>query len=82
MQPSQVLRPSQGGVFKPAVDHTQIGSLVPEGTLLGSLVDPATFATLEEFRAPYPQTALLLLRPTLARIEAGAMTYVVSQPVK
>lgn len=80
VQPSQVLRPAQGGVLKPAVDHTQIGTLVPEGTLLGSLVDPAIFAMLEEFRAPFPQTALLLLRPTLARLEAGAMSYVISQP--
>ena len=38
------------------------------------------FETIEEFRAPYGQTATPLLRPTMARLEAGAMTYVVSEP--
>jgi predicted deacylase len=76
-----VLRPAQGGILLPAVDHTRIGTLVPQGTLLGSLMHPATFDVLEEFRAPYAQTAILLLRPTMARLEAGAMTYVVSEPL-
>ena len=81
LKPSLVLRPSRGGILKPAVDHTRIGTLVEGGTLLGTLVDPATFEMLEEFRAPFAQTGLMLLRPTLARLEAGAMTYVVSEPL-
>jgi predicted deacylase len=80
VKPTRVLRPSTGGIFLPEVDHSQVGTLVPEGTLLGKLVEPATFEVLEEFRAPYAKTALLLLRPTMARLEAGAMTYVVSEP--
>ena len=80
LKPSRVLRPARGGILKPAVDHTRIGTLVEQGTLLGTLVDPATFKTLEEFRAPFPQTGLMLLRPTMARLEAGAMTYVVAEP--
>ena len=80
VKPTVVLRPSRGGILKPAIDHTRIGTLVTQGTLLGALVDPVTFETLEEFRAPFPQTALLLLRPTMARLEGGAMTYVVAEP--
>ena len=81
VKPTRVLRPSQGGILVPAVDHTKVGTLVPQDTLLGTLVHPATFDTLEEFRAPFGQTALLLLRPTMTRLEAGAMTYVVSEPM-
>ena len=81
VKPTRVLRPSQGGILVPAVDHTKIGTLVPQDALLGRLVHPATFDTLEEFRAPFGQTALLLLRPTMTRLEAGAMTYVVSEPM-
>jgi hypothetical protein len=33
---------------------------------------------VETFEAPFPETAILLLRPTLARVEGGAMTYVVA----
>jgi predicted deacylase len=80
VKPTRVLRPSSGGLLVPAVDHTRIGTLVDEGTLLGTLVDPVTHRTIEEFRAPYAKTALLLLRPTLSRLEGGAMTYVVSEP--
>ena len=80
VKPTRVLRPSSGGLLIPAVDHTRIGTLVDGGTLLGTLVDPVTHETLEEFRAPHPKTALLLLRPTMSRLEGGAMTYVVSEP--
>ena len=80
VKPTRVLRPSSGGLLIPAIDHTKIGTLVDEGTLLGALVDPVTHETIEEFRAPYPKTALLLLRPTMSRLEGGAMTYVVSEP--
>jgi predicted deacylase len=80
VKPTSVLRPSSGGLLIPSVDHTKIGTLVDGGTLLGTLVDPVTHETIEEFRAPYPRTALLLIRPTMARLEGGAMTYVVSEP--
>ena len=77
---SRVLRPKRGGIFTPAVGAEQIGTLVEKGRLLGQLLHPATYALLEEFRAPFDETALLLLRPFVAQLEAGAMTYVVAQP--
>jgi len=76
--PSCVLRPSRGGVFVPEIDESSVGTMVKNGTLLGRLVDPATMYTHEEFVAPFPDTALLLLRPRLAVVEGGAMTYVVA----
>lgn len=79
---SAVLRPALGGIFLPIVDADHIGTIVAGGRLLGQMLHPATYAVLEEFRAPYPQTALLLLRPFLAQLEAGAMTYVVAQPIE
>ena len=77
---STVLRPSRGGIFVPTASAEQIGTIVAGGTLLGYMLHPATYAKLEDFRAPYRQTALLLLRPFMAQLEAGAMTYVVAQP--
>lgn len=77
-----VLRPAQGGIFLPALDATHIGTTVKKNTLLGRLHHPATFAILEEFRAPFDSTALLLLRPFVAQVETGAMTYVLAQPVR
>lgn len=77
-----VLRPAQGGIFLPALGAAHIGTIVKKGALLGRLHHPATFAVLEEFRAPFDETALLLLRPFVAQVEAGAMTYVLAQPVR
>ena len=75
----QVLRPLRGGVLKPALGVEAVGTLVPKGTLLGELLHPATSATLQRFEATYEPTALLLLRPHLTALEAGAMTYAVGR---
>ena len=77
---SLVLRPSRGGIFVPTAPPEQIGTTVAGGALLGQMLHPATYDLLEEFRAPYERTSLLLLRPYMAQLEAGAMTYVLAQP--
>jgi predicted deacylase len=78
--PTRVLRPGQGGVFVPRLRAGEVGTIVPGGTVLGYLHDPVTQAVIETFEAPFDSTALLLLRPTIARLEGGAMTYVVAEP--
>ncbi len=77
---STVLRPKRGGMFVPAIGADAVGTIVPQGTLLGELLDPATLEVKEQFTAPFAQTAIMLLRPHVARIEGGAMTYVVAEP--
>jgi len=79
--PSTVLRPSRGGIFMPQARASDVGTIVTGGTALGYLLDPVTRQVIETFTAPYPRTALLLLRPMIARIEGGAMTYVIAEPV-
>ena len=79
---STVLRPSRGGVFHPAVRTEALGTIVKQGTILGYLLDPVTHEIIETFTAPYEETALMLLRPSITRIEGGAMTYVVGEPLK
>ena len=76
-----VLRPSQGGVFIPTVRTNAVGTIVSGGTQLGQLIDPVSQQVIETFTAPFDQTAILLLRPMIARLEGGAMTYVLSEPI-
>jgi predicted deacylase len=76
-----VLRPSRGGIFIPHLRTSDVGTIVPAGTLLGELLDPFTLETVGRFEAPFTRTAIMLLRPTITRIEGGAMTYVVAEPV-
>ena len=80
--PSMVLRPSRGGIFVPRIRTNAVGTIVPQGTLLGELLDPYTLQTVERFEAPFTQTAIMLLRPVMTRIEGGAMTYVVAEPIQ
>lgn len=77
-----VLRPTIGGIFIPEIDASKVGTVVPKDTLLGRMIHPMTQAVIEEFRAPYEQTAIMLLRPFVAQLEGGAMTYVISEPVE
>jgi predicted deacylase len=78
--PSTVLRPPAGGVFVPTVREGHVGTVVPGGTELGRLLDLRTLELVHTFEAPYPRTALLLLRPHVGVVEGGAMTYVVAEP--
>ena len=75
------MRPSVGGVFVPVVREGDVGTVVAEGTLLGVVHDLATMEPVESLRAPFPETALLLIRPHVTVLEGGAMTYVVGRPV-
>jgi predicted deacylase len=80
VRPSTVLRPSQGGIFVPEVGAEHVGKIVEQDTVLGYLLEPSTQQVLETFRAPFPRTAMMLLRPRIAVLEGGAMTYVVTEP--
>ncbi len=82
VESTSVLRPMSGGIFMPEVEASYIGKIVEKDTLLGKLIHPMTQETIEEFRAPFDKTALMLLRPFVAQLEGGAMTYVVSQPIE
>ena len=78
---TKVLRPSRGGVFLPVLRTDAVGTVVDGGTAMGHLIDPTTQQVVETFTAPFEKTAVLLLRPTIARLEGGAMTYVVAEPI-
>lgn len=77
---SEVLRPASGGIFIPTLREEAVGTVVRQGTELGQVLGLNTLQPLETFIAPYPQTALLLLRPHISVIEAGAMAYVIAEP--
>lgn len=77
---TDVLRPSSGGIFIPKISADRVGTIVDKNTLLGVMQHPVTGEVIEEFRAPFDRTAIMLLRPFIAQLEGGAMTYVIAQP--
>lgn len=70
-----IVRPRYGGVLHPEVTADQLGQVVPAGTLLGRTLDAQSFELLEEFRAPFEQTRLVLVRHTLTKVHPGDYAY-------
>jgi hypothetical protein len=71
--PAKALRAKAPGLYLPVMKEDDVGAVVPEGTVIGHLIDPVTNDVIETYEAPFPKTALTLLRPTIAVIEGGEM---------
>jgi predicted deacylase len=78
---TEAVRSRLGGIFVPTLREEAVGTIVPAGTEMGKILDLHTLEELEVFSAPYPQTAMMLLRPEICVIEGSALIYVVAQPV-
>lgn len=74
------VRAKLGGIFVPTVREEVVGKVLPAGTELGKVLDLHTLEELEVFTAPYEQTAMMLLRPSICVLEASALIYVFAQP--
>jgi predicted deacylase len=79
--PTTVLRSDEGGIFIPGIREDVVGTVIKKGTTLGKIVDPVTMDDLQEFVAPFEETAVLLLRTHISVVEGGAMIYVLA-PLK
>lgn len=69
------LRPGHGGLMHSELGTDTLGLEIPRGTLLGRVVSPYTFETLEELRAPFPRNVVLLLRPGITAVNPGDYGY-------
>lgn len=79
--PSMVIRSNMGGIFIPTIHEEIVGTVINKDTLMGKMVDPVTMNCIQEFIAPFRDTAVLLLRPRISVVDGGAMLYVVA-PLK
>jgi predicted deacylase len=73
-----VVRPRSGGVLYPEIGLDQLGKEIAGGTLLGRVVSPYTFETLEEIRAPFVRGIMILLRGAIMRVNPGDYAYMVA----
>lgn len=71
-----LVRHQQGGIFQPVLGFDEIGRQVPQGTLAGVVRDPYTNEVLEEYRAPYAKTILIMLRGIFGRVYPGDYGYI------
>jgi predicted deacylase len=77
---TEAVRAQLGGIFVPTLREEAVGTVVPAGTELGKILDLHTLAELQVFTAPYPQTAMMLLRPEVCVVEGSALIYVTAEP--
>jgi predicted deacylase len=73
-----VVRPRFGGMLHPEIGLDQLGKEVRGGTLLGRVVSPYSFETLEEIRAPFDLGYVILLRGGMMRVNPGDYGYMVA----
>ncbi|HEV7663766.1 MAG TPA: succinylglutamate desuccinylase/aspartoacylase family protein [Chloroflexota bacterium] len=73
-----VIRPRLGGMLHPQIGLEQLGKEVAGGTLLGRVISPYTFETLEEIRAPFDRGVMILLRGGMMRVQPGDYGYMVA----
>ncbi len=73
-----VIRPRQGGLLYPGLKLEDVGTIVPQDTLLGTVISPYTFDVLEEIRAPFKRNLVILLRPTITKVHPGDYAYMMA----
>ena len=78
--PTSAIRSGAAGIFVPEVGEDEVGTVVTGGTVLGRVLDLHTLEEREVVRAPFAQTALLLLRAHTSVVEGGAILYALAEP--
>jgi predicted deacylase len=73
-----VIRPRVGGMLHPVVGLDQLGKEVSGGAVLGRVISPYTFETLEEIRCPFDRGVMILLRGGIMRVNPGDYGYMVA----
>lgn len=79
MRERVLVRMDHGGLFIAAVGIEGLASIVEGGTLLGTVVNPNSMEVLQEIRAPYAQSAILMSRPSLSLVNPGDYGYIISR---
>lgn len=78
MRQRYLVRMDHGGVFIPEVDVDALSTIVEGGTVLGRIIDPHANEVIQEVRAPYEQSAILMMRTTMSRVNPGDYGYIIS----
>lgn len=65
------VNPRTGGIMISEIGADRLGESVPKGTLLGTVHSPYTFEVLEELRAPFEPSVLILTRESMTVVSPG-----------
>ncbi|MCA1552751.1 MAG: succinate dehydrogenase, partial [Chloroflexi bacterium] len=74
----RVIRPHFGGLLYPGITLKDIGQIIPQNTLLGTVINPYTFETLEEIRSTFEHGLVILLRGAITKVHPGDYAYMIA----
>jgi predicted deacylase len=77
VEETRILRPHHGGILDSALVLEHLGTNVPRGTRLGTIYNSLTFEELEVIEAPFEQSAMILLRQSVTKVDPGDFAYIV-----
>jgi predicted deacylase len=73
------LRPDHGGLLLSNMKASDVGTVVPRATLLGTVISPYSFKVLQEITAPFDETLLLgVHHQRLSKVLPGEYGYIVA----
>jgi predicted deacylase len=75
-----ILRPHHGGMLLSNLTLNQLGTLLPKGTTVGTIVHPQTLETLEVLSAPFAQSAVVLAREGFSPVSVGDYGFMFGRP--
>jgi uncharacterized protein len=78
--PELNLRPKHGGLLISNMTIADLGTVVPKGTVLGTLVSPYSFEVLDEIEAPFEESLLLAANygKPFTKVLPGEFVYIVA----
>jgi predicted deacylase len=78
--PELNLRPAHGGLLVSHVGKQDLGTVIPGGTVLGTVISPYSFATLDEIVAPFEQSLLIAgyHQKPFSKVLPGEFVYIVA----
>jgi predicted deacylase len=74
------LRPHHGGMLISRLSVSQLGTLLPKGTIVAKVVHPQTLETLEELSTPFDPSVVVLTREGFSPISAGDYGFMFGRP--
>lgn len=69
------IRPDEGGLLYPNTFVKDLGTIVPQGHLLGTVVSPYTFKELKRIEAPFRENVIILVRNGITKVHPGDFSY-------
>jgi predicted deacylase len=79
MRERVLVRMDHGGIYIPEVGIEALSTVIPGDTVLGRIVNPHSFEVLQEVRAPYAESAILMMRPSLSHVNPGDYGFIISR---